>query len=99
MLGWSGQLPDGQETSMGWEQDGMGWGLVLPRFSVQPTSWMDATQCRGLVAQRKLFGVVTGKRNVSKVSPGLGWYQYLNSGILYTRVNDSMVVKTANSHR
>ena len=82
MLGWSGQLPDGQETSMGWERDGM-----------------DATQCRGVVAQRKLFGVVTGKRNVSKVSPGLGWYQYLNSGILYTRVNDSMVVKTANSHR
>ena len=27
MLGWSGQLPDGQETSVGWEQDGLGWGV------------------------------------------------------------------------
>ena len=26
MLGWSEQLPDSQETSMGWEQDGLGWG-------------------------------------------------------------------------
>ena len=42
MLGWSGQLPDGQETSVGWEQDGLGWVVVLPMVSVQSTCWMDA---------------------------------------------------------
>ena len=75
MLGWSGQLPDGQETSMGREQDGLGWGVVLPRLSAQYTWWMDTAECRGVVGQRKLFSVVTGKRNMSKVSPGLGCYQ------------------------
>ena len=29
----------------------------------------------GRGGQRKLFSVVTGKRNMSKVSPGLGCYQ------------------------
>ena len=33
MLGYSGQLPDGQETSMGCEQDRLGWGSILPRTS------------------------------------------------------------------
>ena len=33
MLGYSGQLPDGQETSMGWEQDGLGRGSIPPRVS------------------------------------------------------------------
>ena len=41
MLGWSGQLPDGQETSVGWEQDGMGGEVVLPTVSAQSTCWMD----------------------------------------------------------
>ena len=26
MFEWLGQLPDGQEISMGWEQDGLEWG-------------------------------------------------------------------------
>ena len=42
MLGWLGQLPDGQETSVGWEQDGLGWEVVLSKVSVQSTCWMDA---------------------------------------------------------
>ena len=42
MLGWSGQLPDGQETSVGWEQDGLGWEVVLLMVSAQSTCWMDA---------------------------------------------------------
>ena len=46
-----------------------------------------------------MFSAVTGKRNMSKVSPGLGSYQEHNSGICHTTVNDSMVVKTSNSHR
>ena len=28
-----------------------------------------------VVGQRKLLDVVSGKRNVSKVSPGIGWWQ------------------------
>ena len=28
MLGWLGQLPDGQETSVGWERAGMGGGFI-----------------------------------------------------------------------
>ena len=32
MLGWSGQLPNGHETSMGWGQDGLGWRTILPRL-------------------------------------------------------------------
>ena len=37
MLGQSGQLPDGKKTSMGWEQDGLGCGVILPRVSAQST--------------------------------------------------------------
>ena len=44
-----------------------------------------------------MFGAVTEKRNLSKVSPGLGWYQSINSGIFHTMVNDGMVFKMANS--
>ena len=52
ILGSSGQLPDGQETSMGWEQDGLGWGAILPRVSGQSTWWMDTAECWGVVGQR-----------------------------------------------
>ena len=41
MLGWLGQLPDGQETSVGWEQNGLGWKVVLSMVSAQSTCWMD----------------------------------------------------------
>ena len=51
-----------------------------------------------MVGQRKLLDLVSGIRNVSKISPGLGWYQYVGSGILSTTVHGSMVVNTANSH-
>ena len=33
MLGWLGQLPDGQEISVGCEQAGLGWEVVLPMVS------------------------------------------------------------------
>ena len=94
ILGQSGQLTDGQETSMGWEQDGLGWGSILTRVSAQSSWWMDTAECRGVVGQRKLFSVVTGKRNMSKVSAGLGWYQHGKSGICHTTVNGRMVVRT-----
>ena len=42
MLGWLGQLPDGQETSVRWEKDGLGWKVVLSKMSVQSICWMDA---------------------------------------------------------
>ena len=56
---------------MGWEQDG--GGAIVPRVSSQSSWWMDMAECWGEVGQRKLFTVVvTGKRKMSKVSPGLG---------------------------
>ena len=73
MLGWLGQLPDGQETSVGWEQDVLGWEVALPMVSAHSTCWMDVVWCRSVVGQRKLLDVVSGKRNVYKVSPRLGW--------------------------
>ena len=54
------------------EQDRLGWGVFLPRVSAKSTWWMDTAEFRGVVGQRKLFGVLTGKRNMSKVVPGLG---------------------------
>ena len=39
LLGQLGQLPDGQETSMVWEQDELGWGMILP--SVCPVHLVD----------------------------------------------------------
>ena len=71
MFEWLGQLPDGQEISMGWEQDGLEWGAILPRVSAQSTYWIDTAECRGVVGQRKKICAMTGKRNLSKVSPGL----------------------------
>ena len=67
-------------------------GVVLPMVSAQSTCWMDADYCRGVL------GVVSRKRNVSKVSPGLGWYQYVDSGILGTTVHGNMMVNTTNPH-
>ena len=37
MLVWLGQLPEDQETSVGWEQDGLGWKVVLSMVSTQST--------------------------------------------------------------
>ena len=34
--------------------------------------WIDTTKCWGVVGQRKLTCVATGKINMSKVSPQLG---------------------------
>ena len=83
---------------MGWEQDGLGWrGAILPTVSVQSTWWIDTAEYWGVVGQRRLFSVLTGKRNMSKVSPGLG--QQAKSRICHTTINDSMVVKMSNSHR
>ena len=79
---------------MGWEQGGLGLGVILARVSAQSTWRMDTAECRGVVGQRKLFSVVTGKRNMSKVSAGLGWYQHGKSGICHTTVNGRMVVRT-----
>ena len=33
---------------------------------------VDMAECWGVVWQRKLFSVVAGKRNISKVNAGLG---------------------------
>ena len=71
-LGQSGKLPDSQKTSIRWEEDRLGWGVTLPRVSAKSTWWMDTAECQGVVGQRKLFSVATGKRNMSKVSLGLG---------------------------
>ena len=46
-------------------------------------------ECQGVVWQSKLFSVVTGKRNISKASPGLG-----KSRNDITKVNEGVVVKT-----
>ena len=41
MIGWLGQYPDGQETSVGWEQDGLGWEVVLQWYLPSPpVGWM-----------------------------------------------------------
>ena len=37
LFGWLGQLPDSQEISVGWEQDGLRLGAILPRVSAQST--------------------------------------------------------------
>ena len=56
---------------MGWEEDWLGWGAILPRVSAKSIWWMDTAESQGMVGQRKLFSVVTRKRNMSKVSPGV----------------------------
>ena len=37
MFGWLGHLLDGQDISMEWEQDGLGWAAILSRVSAQFT--------------------------------------------------------------
>ena len=56
----------------GMKRNGLGWGAILPRVSAQSTWWMDMAECWGVVGQRKLFSVLTRKRNMSKAGPGLG---------------------------
>ena len=56
----------------GMKWNGLGWGAILPRVSAQSTWWMDTAEYWGVVGQRKLFSVMTGKRNMSKAGPGLG---------------------------
>ena len=95
-----GQLSDSQETSMGWEQDGLGRGegqFYQECLPSPPGGWIRLNVV-GVMRQIKLFSVVTGKKNMSKVSPVLGWCQHCKSGISLTLVNDGMVVKTSNSH-
>ena len=53
--------------------DGSRMGAIIPRMSAQSTWWMDTAECWGMLGQRTLFSVVTGNRDMSKVSPGLGW--------------------------
>ena len=79
-----------------WDGNRMGWdgGQFHQEYLAQSTWWMDTAECQGVVGQRKLFSVVAGKRNVSKVSPGLGLYQHEKSGICHTMVNYAMVVRT-----
>ena len=92
-------LSDSQESSMRWEQDALGWRTILPRILPSPPGGWIRLNVLGVVRQRKLFSAVTGKRSMSKVSSGLGWYQNPKSGISLTTVNDSMVVRRSNSHR
>ena len=55
-------------------------------------------KCQGVVGQRKMYCAVTRKRNMSKVSPGLGLWEYGKSRIWYTALNGSMVVMRSNYH-
>ena len=55
MFGWLGQLPDGREIFMRFEQVGM--GAIQSRVSAQSTWWLDTAECGGMVGQRKLFNV------------------------------------------
>ena len=56
MFGWLGQLPDGREMFMPFEQVGMG-GDSTKSVSAQSTWWLDTAECGGMVGQRKLFNV------------------------------------------
>ena len=49
-----------------WDWGRMGWD------GGDSTKSVDTAECWGMVGQRKLFSVVTGKRNISKVNAGLG---------------------------
>ena len=83
-----------------WDGSRMGWDggrFYQECLPSPPVGWI-RLNVLGVVGQRKLFSVVTGKRNMSKVSPGLGWCQSSTSGICLTTVNDSMVVRKSNSH-
>ena len=44
----------------------------LPNVSALSTWWIDTTECWSVVGQNKMSCAVTGERNISKVSPGLG---------------------------
>ena len=44
----------------------------LPNVSALSTWWVDMVEYRGMVGQSKVFCAATGKRNKSKVNPGLG---------------------------
>ena len=94
MLGYSGQLSDSRKPAwdgsrIGWDE-GQSYQECLPS---PPGGWIRLNMVC-MVGQRKLFSVVTGNRNMSNVSPGLGWYQQAKCGICNTTVNDSMVVRT-----
>ena len=39
---------------MGWEQDGLGWGAILPRVSAQSTCGMDTAECAGRGGAKKI---------------------------------------------
>ena len=52
-----------------------------------------------MVEQRKLLDVVSGKKNVSKASPGIRWSEKFEFGILSRAVHGSIVVNTANPNR
>ena len=40
-----------------------------------------------------------GKKNMSKVSPRLGYWEYVKSEIWHMTMNDSIVIMTLNSQR
>ena len=54
---------------MGWEQDGLGWGQFYQECLPSPPEGWIQLNVLGALGHRKLFSVVTGKRNMSKVSP------------------------------
>ena len=80
-------------SKMGWDR-----GRFYQECLLSPAGRWIRLNVVGVVGQRKLFSVVTGNKNRSKVSPGLGWYQKAKSGICLTTVNDSMAVKRSNSY-
>ena len=49
-----------------------GWlPVYLSGVSALSTQWIDVTKSWGVVGQRKIYCVATGKSNMSRVSPGL----------------------------
>ena len=59
--------PSWDGRRMGWKQDGLDWGAILPSVSAWSTWWMDMAECWDMVGQRKLFSVMTGNRNIAKL--------------------------------
>ena len=72
---------------------------ILSNLSVLSPYWIDIAKCWCMVGQRKKYCAATGKKNISKVISGLGYWEYVKSGIWHTTVDDSMVVMTSNCQR
>ena len=76
-----------------------GWLAILLNESSLSSHWIDTAKCWCVVGQRKMSCAAAGKKNMSKVSPRLGYWEYVKSGIWHMTMNDSIVIMTLNSQR